>query len=271
MTTELQEGSQPVEELVTPVPATAAPEVASFPTTEVKQPSEPRGLTEERLNELFSAVKSLDEKVENFSRQAQSAKDRAISKTAAEIAEVKARLDQFGGDWNAMAQAEESRGLYKRLEALEAGTSRKPVSTSPVEAWQKEWDAEHRKILDAAKERGVELTKEEFDQVKFNNGLPYASKGDAYAALNRALLAKAIGDKTPVSVVSAEGGTTPRLPEPKAQKTFREKLDAAKKANDPVAVRKIIDEQWDALDRQAKLEAAKRAASEAGVELKESE
>ena len=269
MTTETLEGAQPEEELVTPEPTKVAPELESFSKTEDKQPSEPRGLTDERLESLLGAVKALDEKVEGFSRQAQSAKDRAISKTAADLAEVKARLDSFGGDWNAMAQAEEARGLYERVAALEKGIS-KPSVSSP-EAWQKEWDAEHRKILDAAKERGVELTKEEFNQVMFNNGLPYASKGDAYASLNRALLAKAIGDKTPVSVVSAEGGETPRLPEPKAQKTFRGKLDAAKATNDQVAVRKILDEQWEALDRQTKLAAAKRAASEAGVELKESE
>jgi hypothetical protein len=260
MTDEKQEGAQPTEERLAPAVLEASAE------TEVQQPSLGAGVTEERLKELLAQQsKTLEETIE---RRVQSVKDRRFAQLETRLDEavvLKEQVEAAGGWDPYLAQQQQTEAIEKRLEQMiEARISRKPVS--PQETWQAEWSAESQKILDAAKERGVELTDGELTQVKFNNGLPYGTKGDAYAALNRALLSKAIGDKTPVSVVSAEGGEAPRPPEPpKAPMTFRQKFDKARTSGNEAEARKILDEQWLAVEKQGKIEAARQTLAAAGV------
>ena len=237
--------------------------------SEVKQPSVSVGITEERLKELLEAQgKVLEETIE---RRVQSVKDRRFAQLETRLDEslaLKQQVEAAGGWDPYLAQQQQTEAIEKRLEQMiEARISRKPVSTQ--ETWQAEWSAESQKILNAAKERGVELTDGELTQVKFNNGLAYETKGDAYAALNRALLAKAIGDKTPVSVVSAEGGEAPRPPESKTPKTFRQKFDEARKGGNDAEARKLLDAQWVEVERLGRVEAARKTLTAAGVSLEE--
>ena len=262
--TELPEGAQPTEERLAP----AVADVSAG--SEVQQPSVAGGVTEERLKELLTQqAQTLEATIE---KRVQSVKDRRFAQLETRLDEalvLKEQVEAAGGWEPYLAQTQQSEAIEKRLEQLiEARISKRPVSNQ--ETWQQEWSAESQKILNAAKERGVELTESELTQVKFNNGLPYGTKGDAYAALNRALLAKAIGDKTPVSVVSAEGGEAPRPPEPaRAPKTFREKFDAARKSGNDAEARKLLDAQWTEVERLGKVEAARQTLAAAGVSAEE--
>ena len=262
MPEELKEGAQePTEQA-----ELTAPEVSEV-KPEVQQPSPATtGQTEERLEKLIGAVSALTEKVEKFSRQEQSAKDRAISKTAKELAEVKARLDAFGGNWEAMTQEAEARTLYQRLDALEGRISQAPVRqpvADPREAWQAEWDAESQKILDAAKQLGITLTTEEYNAALF--GKKFNSKGDAYVALNQAIIRKGKGEGIPGAAVVTEGGEAPRQPEPQAPKAFRQQLDEARKKGDDKEARRVLDAKWAEVKKIQAREAAKKALEDAGV------
>jgi len=266
MPEELKEGAQEAPESQ----ELAVPEISEAPA-EVQQPSPaPTGQTEERLEKLIGAVTALNEKVEKLSRQEQSAKDRAISKTAKELAEVKARLDAFGGDWNALAQEAEAQTYQQRLAALEARISQAPASqpaADPKSAWRAEWDAESQKILDAASRLGVALTPDEYNAAMF--GKKFTTKGDAYAALNQALLRKGAGEAIPAAAVVTEGGDVPRAPEPKTPKTFRQQLDDANKKKDSTEARRILDAKWAEVERGRAREEAKRVLQESGVDPKE--
>ena len=266
MPEELKEGAQEAPESQ----ELAVPEI-SVATPEVQQPSPaPTGQTEERLEKLIGAVTALNEKVEKLSRQEQSAKDRAISKTARELAEVKARLDAFGGDWNALAQEAEAQTYQQRLSALEARVSQAPASqpaADPKSAWRAEWDAESQKILDAASRLGVALTPDEYNAAMF--GKKFTTKGDAYAALNQALLRKGAGEAIPAAAVVTEGGDVPRVPEPKAPKAFREKLDEARKKGDDKEARRVLDDKWEEVKKDQARDAARRALAEAGISPEE--
>ena len=261
--TELPEGAQPTEERLAP----AVADVSAG--SEVQQPSVAGGVTEERLKELLTQqAQTLEATIE---KRVQSVKDRRFAQLETRLDEalvLKEQVEAAGGWEPYLAQTQQSEAIEKRLEQLiEARISKRPVSTQ--ETWQQEWSAESQKILNAAKERGVELTESELTQVKFNNGLPYGTKGDAYAALNRALLAKAIGDKTPVSVVSAEGGEAPRPPESKTPRTFRQKFDEARKGGNDAEARKLLDAQWVEVERLGRVEAARKTLTAAGVSLEE--
>lgn len=262
MPEELKEGAQVPEE-----PQELVAPVVSEEVTEVQQPSPaPEGQNEERLEKLIGAVATLNEKVEKLARQEQSAKDRAISKTAKELAEVKSRLDAFGGDWNALAQEAEARTLYQRIDTLEARLSQAPANRPAADnkaAWQAEWDAESRKILDAAKQLGVSLSSEEYNLALF--GKKFDSKGDAYAALNQAIYRKMSGNNVPAAAVATEGGEVARPPEPQAPKPFRQQLEDAKKRGDEAGARQVLDQKWAEIEKAQAREIAKQALADAGV------
>ena len=225
------------------------------------------GLTEERLKELLEAQnKALEETIE---RRVQSVKDRRFAQLETRLDEALAIKEQVeaAGGWDPyLAQQQQTEAIEKRLEQMvEARISGAAAAVAKQPTWQQEWDAESQKIVDAAKEQGVELSGEEYRSALFNNGIPFASKGDAYAALNRSLVAKAKGDKTPVSVVSAEGGEAPRPPEPKTPKTFRQKFDDAQKSGNQADARKLLDAQWVEVERLGRVEAARQSLAAAGV------
>ena len=257
MTDELVEGAPAPEESK----GLAVPEI-SAEEREVQQPSEKSGgLTEARVLELLGTqLKALDEKIESLSRQAQSAKDRAISKTAKELADLKARLDAAGGDWNTLAREAEAQTLYQRLDGLEARLSQAPASQP---TWQAEWDTESRKVLDAASKFGITLTTEEYNAAFF--GKKFKAKGDAYAALNAVIIAKAKGESISAAAVATEGGEVARPPEPTTPKPFRQKVNDALAAGKSDEARKLIDKQWEAVEKEAKVAEARRALAEAGV------
>ena len=117
--------------------------------------------------------------------------------------------------------------------------------------------------MDAAAKLGVTLSTEEYNAALF--GKKFATKGDAYAALNQAVIAKAKGEAIPTAAVAIEGGDVARPPEPTTPKPFRQKVNEALAKGKSDEARKLIDDQWAAVDREAKLAAAKRALAEAGV------
>lgn len=255
MTDELKEGA-PVEEELSPP---AVEEVST--ETEDQQPSEPTGgLTEDRILELLqNQQKALEERLETFSRQQQSAKDRAISKNAKELPEIRARLEASGGDWDQLIQKEDANSVAARLEALEARISQAPARQRDAQsAWQAEWNDESQKILDAAAQLGISLSPEEYNAAMF--GQKFATKGDAYAALNAAILAKGKGESVPVAAVTTEGGEVANPPAPEEPTDFRTDFDSATDENQK---RSLLNDRWAELEAQHQLRRAQEAAERA--------
>jgi hypothetical protein len=266
MTDAEQEGALSEEELI-------APEVqeVSTPATEVQQPSVPEatGLTEDRLIEILA------ERDEIASRKAQSQKDRAISRNAKDIAALLSRFDELGGDAgaaNTMVAEAETQSLLQTVEELKSQvrTLQSPVA-APTDAgsWQDEWTVDSQKILDAAETLGVVLSNSEYNQAMHNNGVAFATKADAYAALNTAILAKQKGESIPVSVVSTEGGEVAQTPVPTEPKPFRQQFDELNEAGDTAGARALLDEQWKQADADTAKANARRAAEAAGLTLAE--
>ena len=267
MTDAEQEGALPVEEL-------QAPEVqeVSTPATEVQQPSLPvaSGITEDRFTQL------LDERDERNARKAQSSKDRAISRNAKDIAALLDRFETLGGDENAanrMVADAETQALLQTVEELKAQVQQgaiQPAGPPAEDVWQDEWATDSQKILDAAETKGVVLSNEEYNQAMHNNGVAFDTRGDAYAALQSAVLAKSKGESMPVSVVSSEGGETPQPPAPpEPDKPFRQQFDELNEAGDTAGARALLDEQWAQADAETAKANARRAAESAGLTLAE--
>ncbi|KKN15574.1 hypothetical protein LCGC14_0984590 [marine sediment metagenome] len=267
MTDAEQEGGLPVEEL-------QAPEVqeVSTPATDVQQPSVPEatGLTEDRLIEILA------ERDETASRKAQSQKDRGISNNAKAIAAILERFDELGGDEKAandLVQEADTLALRQTVEDLQsqiqAGQTAAPAPTGAA-VWQDEWAVDSQKILDAAEVSGVVLSNEDYNLAMHNNGIAFATKADAYAALNGALLAKQKGESMPVSVVSTEGGEVAQPPAPPAEpKPFRQQFDELNDAGDTAGARALLDEQWKLAESDTAKANARRAAEAAGLTLAE--
>jgi len=244
---------------------------------EVQQPSVPAGgITEDRLEKLLQdrLDKRLEEMEDRFERMAQSAKDRGISKNAQEISAIRQRLEALGGGdeaWNVIQQQAEQQTLLNRIAQLEQQISQGPAQpvqmpSSPKEAWQAEWRDESQKILDAAAKSGVTLATDEYNAAMFNNGKPFGSKGDAYAALNQAILHKAKGEAISVAAVATEGGDVAKPPAPPAEpKTAAQRFEEAKAAGDFEAMKKIQHERWDNVENLQKKAAARQALSAAGL------
>ena len=258
-----QEGAPTTPEIVEP----AVPEVSEV-EQEVQQPSVPsEGITEARLNELLdSRLGSLTEELE---KQAQSAKDRGISANAKQINDILSRLDELGGNRDALIQEVDQTTLLQKVAELEAQISN---ATVPVEravgktAWQSEWTGEAQKILDAAAKSGVELSQEEYNAAMFNNGVAFGSKGDAYVALNQAIVSKAKGESIPVAAIATEGGDVARPPAPPAEpKTTAQRFEEAKAAGDQEAMQAVQDERWATVEKQQKAEQARQALEAAGI------
>ncbi len=268
MTDAEQEGALPVEEL-------NAPEVqeVSTPATEVQQPSVPEatGLTEDRLVEILA------ERDEIASRKAQSQKDRGISNNAKAIAAILERFDELGGDEKAandLVQEADNLALRQTVDDLQSQIQTQSV-TAPapagVDAWQDEWAVDSQKILDAAEEQqGVVLSNNEYNQAMHNNGVAFATKADAYVALQGAIFAKQKGESMPVSVVQTEGGAPAQPPAPPAEpKPFRQQFDELNDAGDTAGARALLDEQWKLAESDTAKANARRAAEAAGLTLAE--
>ena len=263
MTDIVPEGAPTTPEIVEP----AVPEVSEV-VQEDKQPSVPsEGITEARLNELLDS--RLGSMTEELERQAQSAKDRGISANAKQINDILSRLDELGGNRDALIQEVDQTTLLQKVTELEAQILNAAVPVGQADgksAWQSEWSGESQKILDAAAKSGVELSQDEYNAAMFNNGIAFVSKGDAYAALNQAIVSKAKGESIPVAAVATEGGNVATPPAPPAgPKTFRQKLDAAKESGDEAAQRAALDERWDEIEQQQKLTEATQALAAAGL------
>ena len=268
MPDELKEGAQAEEESQ----ELAVPEI-STPEPEVQQPSPaPAGVTEERLKELLESQRAaLEEAIE---RKVQSTKDRRIGKLESRVEELLALRQEVeaAGGWDPVInQQQQVEALEARLnKILDARLSLAPVSRPAADskaAWQAEWDAESRKVLDAAEKLGVKLSTEEYNAAFF--GKKFDTKGDAYAALNQAIYRKMAGNSVPGAAVVTEGGEAPRQPEPKAPKAFRQRLDEARGKGDDKEARRILDEQWKAVEREQAKIAAKAALEQAGISAKE--
>lgn len=267
MTDQTQEGALPEQELE----ELAVPQVSE--TEEVQQPSVPSGgITEDRLSALLEEKLEarLSALQEQLARQAQSAKDRGISANAKQINEILSRLDALGGNREALIQEADQATLLKKISELEARLSQGPAQpvqmSSPQTAWQAEWRDDSQKVLDAAAKSGVSLTSEEYNSAMFNNGRPFGSKGDAYAALNRAIVAKAKGEAIPMAAIATEGGNVAKPPAPPATpKTAAQRFEEAKAAGDYVAMEAIQAERWDTVEKLQKETAARNALAAAGL------
>ena len=234
---------------------------------EVERPSgTDSALTEKRLAELLDAQKAALE--EAIDRKVQSVKDRRFGQIESKLEELltlRQQVESAGGWDPVIAQKQQEDRLEKLIEARISKAAGPAAREFAQDSWQKEWAAESQKILDAAKEQGVTLTGDEYAQAMFNNGLAFATKGDAYAALNRVIVSKAKGESTPISVVLPEGGATMRVPEPKTPKNFQQKFAEAKGKSDDKAMRKLLDEQWAEVDKMAKVERVRKTLAESGV------
>lgn len=263
MTESVQEGAPVTPEPVEP----AVPEVSEV-IEEVQQPSVPdTGLTESRLEQLLKAQDERFEAMEErLERTAQSAKDRGISKNAQEIAAIRGQLESLGGDWGALQAQAETQSLYDRIAQLETGVTSSPAPAPIAQVWQEEWASESQKIQDAAAKRGVNLAPEEYNAAMFNNGVAFKTKGDAYAALNNAIIAKAQGEAIPVAAVATEGGSVATPPAPPAEpKAFRQQLDEAIASGDTAKQDEIMANRWKEFEDLQEKEAALATLKAAGI------
>ena len=261
MTDELQEGALPVDETEELV----APEVLET-DAEVQQPSVTEaGITEDRLLEILA------ERDEKAARAAQSAKDRAISRNAKDIADILERFEAGGSDKaKFIADVDQQEAIDAQAQWQSTIESRLSQLAAPTrQSWQDEWAGDSQKILDKAAEDGIDLSTEEYNAAMFNNGVAFASNGDAYAALTSVLNKKAKGEKIPVSAVSTEGGDVARIPVPEAPKEFRQQLDQAIEENDDDAARKLLDQKWAEIEKVRAAETARAALQDAGLSVED--
>ena len=250
----------------------AVPEV-SVPDVEVERPSVTvSALTERRLQELLEKQQAA--LVELIDKKFQSTKDRRIGKLESKVDELLALRQEVeaAGGWDPIiSQQQQVETIEARLnKILDARLSQAPASqpaADPKSAWQAEWDAESRKITDAASKLGVRLSPEEYNAALF--GKKFETKGDAYAALNQALLRKGAGEAIPAAAVVTEGGDVPRLPEPKAPKDFRQQLDSALVKGDDKAAREALDAEWAKIEKMQALEKAKTMLADSNISPQE--
>lgn len=258
MTDDVQEGAPTTPEAVEPV----VPEVLEV-EQEVQQPSVPsEGLTEDRLLEILA------ERDEKTARAAQSAKDRAISRNAKDIADILERFEASGDSAAEFVQETDRQATIEATQQWQAGIeSRLQQLAVPTGAdWQSEWAADSQKILDAAASNDVELTPEEYNAAMFNNGVAFNTKGDAYAALNQAIVSKAKGESISIAAVATEGGDVASPPVPPAPpKTSAQQFEEAKAAGDFDKMRQIQDERWDNVEKLQKVQTAQQALEQAGI------
>jgi hypothetical protein len=268
MTDKVQEGAP-----VTPEPVVEKQQVAepapnvSEVTPEVQQPSVPAGgITEDRLLELLAKDRE-ELKAElggEIERGIQSMKDRRFGKLETKVDEalaIKEQVEAAGGWDQFLSQRRQADDMQAMLESMI--NARIPqTAVSAQERWNDEWATESQKILDNAAKIGIDLTPEEVNTVKFNNGIPFKTKGDAYSALNNAIIAKARGETISIAAVATEGGevASPPAPPP-GPKTFRQELNEAQ--GDAVAERSVLDKKWDEIEK-----AQRRLAIKAELEAK---
>ena len=260
----LKEGAQVEQELE----ELAAPEVSET-EPEVQQPSPaPAGLTEERLQELL--VKQQTALEETIERKLQSTKDRRISKIESKVDELLTLREQVeaAGGWDQVInQRKLEDDLETRLSAMldariPQAQARQPVANQK-EAWRAEWEDESKKITDAAAQLGVKLTPEEYNAALF--GKKFETKGDAYAALNRALLQKGAGEAITAAAVVTEGGTVARPKEPEAPKDHQQLYEEAMAKGDEKAARASLDAQWAEIEKMQAKERAKSLLAQSGL------
>ena len=231
---------------------------------EVQQPSVPlSGLTEQRLIEI------LDKRAETQARKDQSAKDRAISRNAKDIADILERYESGGRDQAAFIAEADQQATVEATQTWQANIESRltaMASANTKQGWRDEWDVESQKILDAAEaDDGVTLTNEEYNAAFF--GQKFASRGDAYIALTRALSAKRRGEPTPVpaSAVVTESGEvshTPAPVTPQEPKPFHQQLEEAETAE---AKDDVLKAKWQELEDFRAVEAAKKDLEARGI------
>jgi hypothetical protein len=233
-----------------------------------KPTSAPSGLTEDKLKEILDA--RFEAIADRLEKQAQSVKDRRIGKIETKLDELMALREQAekrGWD-DVLADAQQAETFEATVQKmLDARLPAAAAPRSAEEEWRSEWASEAKKIVDSAEKLGISLSTEEYNQAMF--GKKFATKADAYGALNAAIIAKAKGEGTPAAAVAPEGGDIARPPEPRAPTTWKQDYDRALASNDRKKARELLDHRWDDIEKAQKLEAARRAAAEAGVTLKE--
>lgn len=249
----------------------AVPKVSE--PTEVKPPSVPSGgITEDRLQELLAAQRAELEEV--ISKGVQSIKDRRIGQLETKVDEalaLKSEVEAAGGWDQFLVQRQQADLLDKKIEQLveariSQGAGKSVQMPTAQTSWQAEWRDESQKILDAAAKSGVSLSKEEYNAAMFNNGRPFNSKGDAYAALNQAILRKSKGESISVAAVATEGGDVAKPPAPPATpKTAAQRFEEAKAAGDYATMEAIQAERWDNVEKLQKETAARNALAAAGL------
>ncbi len=202
----------------------AAPSVSEISNTPEEPTLVPDGLTEERVSEL------LDEKLSAFTesqkelleslaeREVQSKHDSRYGRFETkldEILEIKRQVGDKDGNWDEiLAQVERQEGNATLEAALDAKIAEALTSHSPApdEAglkaqrkteWNAEWVRAVQNIEDKAKEDGLSIPADAVVQVQSGE---YATKIDAYTALNNLYIAIKTGAEIPIAAAQPEGG-----------------------------------------------------------------
>ena len=244
-----ESGLEATEQQETPPVAESTPAPVVSESSGDQQPSATAGgLTEEQLQKLLEEREA--RLMERIERSLQSIKDRRISKlekTQQEILALRQRLEEAGGDWDLLAREAAQSELTAKIEALE--NKLVELTTAPKagsESWEDEWKRESQKILDEAKKWGVTLTPEEYRAALFT-GEPFTSKGDAYAALQRAIFRKMKGESIPAAAVVGEGGEPAK---PSEDLDFRQKFEQTLKKAGPNDAQQLLMKQWEQVGKE---------------------
>ena len=247
----------------------ASPEVqepVDVKVPEVSGPAEgqptsvPSGLTEEALQKILDD--RFTKLAEDLKRDNQSMKDRRIGKLETSVEKllaVKGLVDQKGGDWEAAISETRESEISERMANLESKLLQPPVAVSPD--WKQEWQDESKKIVDAAAKLGIALTDDEYNAALF--GKKFASKGDAFAALQGALILKTRGESVTPAALANEGGTLPAQPE---KLDFRQTLAKAETTADKT---KVLEAQWDVIGKELKKREVRDALVEKGLTVED--
>ena len=255
MTDEVAEVASPVvqEPVDSPVPEVSGP---------VEQPSSaPSGLTEERLQEILEG--RFKDLADQLARANQSVKDRRIGKLETSVEKllaVKGLVDQKGGDWEAAISETRESEISERMANLESKLLQPPAGQVSPD-WKQEWQDESKKIVDAAAKLGIALTDDEYNAALF--GKKFASKGDAFAALQGALILKTRGESVTPAALANEGGTLPAQPE---KLSFRQTLEKAETIADKT---KILNARWDEIGKELKKQEVRDALVEKGLTVED--
>ena len=202
----------------------AAPSVSEISETEEETTLVPSGITEERVSEL------LDEKLAGFTesqkeilkqlaeREVQSKHDSRYGRFESKLDEILAIKERVEGDENnwddILAQIERQEGnatleaaldakIQEALTSFQPGPDEEGLKTQRKAEWESEWARAVQSIKDKITVDKLSIPAGAVEQVQSGE---YATKVDAYTALNDLYIAIKTGADIPVAAAQTEGG-----------------------------------------------------------------